>query len=100
MRFRRAVSDIAWEAVDNVLEHGAGHPRKEYEAERLELARRFQVKYGSGDGSDSKARYPKSIDLETIIMPQSTTASATTSGVRRAASGSTLAARVFARRTK
>ena len=55
MRFRRAVSDIAWEAVDNVLELGAGHPRKEYEAERLELARRFQVKYGSGDGSDSNA---------------------------------------------
>jgi uncharacterized protein (DUF2235 family) len=54
-RFRKAASDIAWEAVDTVLEHGAGHPRKEYEAERLELARRFQVKYGSGDGSDSNA---------------------------------------------
>ena len=51
MRFRKAVKDIAWEAVDTVLEHGAGHPRAEFEAERLELARRFQVKYGSGDGS-------------------------------------------------
>ena len=55
MRFRKAVRDIAWEAVDTVLEHGAGHPRQDYEAERLELARRFQVKYKSGDGSDSNA---------------------------------------------
>jgi uncharacterized protein (DUF2235 family) len=55
MRYRKAVKDIAWEAVDTVLEHGAGHPREEFEAERLELARRFQVKYGSGDGSDSNA---------------------------------------------
>jgi uncharacterized protein (DUF2235 family) len=54
-RFRKAVRHIAWEAVDTVLEHGAGHPRAEFEAERLELARRFQVKYGSGDGSDSNA---------------------------------------------
>jgi hypothetical protein len=55
MRYRKAVKDIAWEAVDTVLEHGAGHPREEFEAERLELARRFQVKYGSGDGSDANA---------------------------------------------
>ncbi|XFF02429.1 DUF2235 domain-containing protein (plasmid) [Bradyrhizobium guangxiense] len=52
MRYRKAVKDIAWEAVDTVLEHGAGHPRAEFEDERLELARRFQLKYGSGDGSD------------------------------------------------
>ncbi len=55
MRFRKAVKDISWEAVDTVLEHGAGHPRADFEAERLELARRFQVKYGSGDGSNSNA---------------------------------------------
>lgn len=55
MRYRKAVKDIAWEAVDTVLEHGAGHPREEFEAERLELAQRFQIKYGSGDGSDSNA---------------------------------------------
>jgi uncharacterized protein (DUF2235 family) len=55
MRFRKTVRDIAWEAVDTVLEHGAGHPRAEFEDERFELARRFQVKYGSGDGSDSNA---------------------------------------------
>jgi uncharacterized protein (DUF2235 family) len=55
MRFRKAVRDIAWEAVDTILEHGAGHPREEFEAERVELARRFQVKYGSGNGSDTNA---------------------------------------------
>ncbi|MCS3726117.1 MULTISPECIES: phospholipase effector Tle1 domain-containing protein [Bradyrhizobium] len=55
MRYRKAVKDIAWEAVDTVLEHGAGHPREQFEAERLELARRFQTKYGSGDGSDANA---------------------------------------------
>src|ERR1700730_14722752 len=32
LRFRKAVHDIAWEAVDTVLERGAGHPRKDYEA--------------------------------------------------------------------
>lgn len=53
MRYRKQVKDIAREAVDTVLEHGAGHPRKEFEDERFELARRFQAKYGSGDGSDS-----------------------------------------------
>src|SRR6266542_712584 len=55
MRFRKTIRDIANEAVDQVLEHGAGHPRGEYEAERLELARRFQLKYGSGDGNVSNA---------------------------------------------
>jgi len=52
MRFRKSVRDISWEAVDTVLEHGAGHPRAQFEDERVELSRRFQVKYGSGDGSD------------------------------------------------
>ena len=31
--------DIAEEAVNEVLEHGAGHPRAVFEAERNELAR-------------------------------------------------------------
>jgi uncharacterized protein (DUF2235 family) len=52
MRFRKAVRDIAKEAVDDVLEHGAGHPRAEFEAEREEMAKRFRNKYGSdGDGT-------------------------------------------------
>lgn len=46
-RFRKAVREIAEEAVYTVLEHGAGHKRETYEAERLELARRFCTRYGS-----------------------------------------------------
>lgn len=46
-RFRRATRLIAEEAVLTVLEHGAGHPRAKYEAERDELAQRFRTKYGS-----------------------------------------------------
>jgi uncharacterized protein (DUF2235 family) len=49
MRFRKAVRDIANEAVNTVLEHGAGHPRADFAAERSELARRYRTKYGSGD---------------------------------------------------
>lgn len=48
MRLRKMTRDIAREAVDTVLEHGAGHPRKDFDAERRELARRFRAKYGSG----------------------------------------------------
>ena len=43
MRFRKEVSDIAMEAVTVVLEHGAGHPRAEFTAERNEQARRFRA---------------------------------------------------------
>lgn len=46
-RFRKATRDIAREAVDDVLEHGAGFPREKYEDERLEQARRFRERYGS-----------------------------------------------------
>ena len=45
MRFRKQVRDIAEEAVNVVYEHGAGHPRAEFDAEREELARRFREKY-------------------------------------------------------
>lgn len=48
-RFRRATRAIAEEAVMQVYEYGAGHPRAKYEEERFELARRFRRKYGSGD---------------------------------------------------
>ena len=46
-RFRKSTREVAQEAVDTVLEHGAGHPRAEFEAERLELARRFRATYGA-----------------------------------------------------
>lgn len=53
--FRNGVRDIADEAVLRVYEHGAGHPRAEYEEERNELARRFRAKYASGDAVSSNA---------------------------------------------
>lgn len=47
LRYRKQVRDIAKEAVETVYEHGAGHARAKYEAERDEMARRFRAKYGS-----------------------------------------------------
>jgi uncharacterized protein (DUF2235 family) len=58
IRFRKSVRDIAMEAVTVVLEHGAGHPRREFAAEREEQARRFRAKYGSdGDVNSNAAPY-------------------------------------------
>lgn len=53
-RFRKATHDIAEEAVRKVFEHGAGHPREKYQAERFEQARRFRVKYHSNNPKDEK----------------------------------------------
>ena len=39
-----------------VAEHGAGHSRATYEAERFELARRFREKYGSAHESGEQDR--------------------------------------------
>ena len=39
-----------------MLEHGAGHPRKDFEDERDELARRFREKYGSDHPSGEQQR--------------------------------------------
>lgn len=55
-KFRKAVRDIADEAVLTVLEHGAGHPREKFEDEREELARRFRDKYGSHHESGEELR--------------------------------------------
>ena len=46
-RFRAKTRQIAEEATLTVLEHGAGHPRKDFDEERDELARRFRDSYGS-----------------------------------------------------
>lgn len=48
-RHGSACRTIAREAVHGVYEHGAGHQRKKYEAEREEKARRFRDKYSSAD---------------------------------------------------
>ncbi|MCW2282576.1 uncharacterized protein (DUF2235 family) [Rhodoblastus acidophilus] len=54
---RSDIRDIAKEAVETVFEHGAGHPRAKFEAERFELARRFRERYGSNheDGEDGRS---------------------------------------------
>ena len=52
MRFRKQARDIAEEAVNDVLEFGAGHPRADFEPGRLEMARRFRKKYGSDGEPD------------------------------------------------
>lgn len=46
-RFSRSTRLVANRAVHQVYEHGAGHPREKFEAEREELARRFRVEFGS-----------------------------------------------------
>jgi uncharacterized protein (DUF2235 family) len=55
LRFRKTTRDIAREAVETVLEHGAGHPRADFDAERHELAKRFRAKYAS-DHRDGDAK--------------------------------------------
>lgn len=45
-RFSRSTRSVAERAVRQVYEHGAGHPRAEFEAEREELARRFRLEFG------------------------------------------------------
>lgn len=55
MQLRKAIKDIVWKAVNTVLEHCAATTRGEFEADRLELAKYFQIKCGSGDRSDSNA---------------------------------------------
>lgn len=55
-RFRTGVRDIVEEAVLEVYEHGAGHDRGKFEAERKEKARRFRRRYGSeNDGRSNVA---------------------------------------------
>lgn len=54
-RFRAQIRDIADEAVNSVLEHGAGYPRSQFEDERDELAKRFRRKYQAGDDEQSNA---------------------------------------------
>jgi uncharacterized protein (DUF2235 family) len=48
-RSGRALRKIVDEAVHTVYEHGAGHPRSKFEAEREEQARRFREKYETQD---------------------------------------------------
>lgn len=57
-RFRTRIREIADHAVIRVYEHGAGHVRGTFEAEREELARRFREEFGSDvDGEANAAPY-------------------------------------------
>lgn len=60
-RAGRALRKIADEAVHDVYEHGAGHDRGAYEPEREEKARRFRLRYGTGDdetGQNARGNAP------------------------------------------
>nr|WP_198148512.1 DUF2235 domain-containing protein [Sphingomonas sp. Y57] len=54
-RFRRRIREIAERAVIRVYEHGAGHSRDRFEAERNELARRFRAEFGSDHQGEANA---------------------------------------------
>lgn len=54
-RFRLRVREIAERAVIRVYEHGAGHERSRFEAEREELARRFRAEFGSDANGEANA---------------------------------------------
>lgn len=54
-RFRLRVREIAERAVIRVYEHGAGHDRGRFEAERNELARRFCDEFGSDANGEANA---------------------------------------------
>ncbi|MGD9920192.1 MAG: DUF2235 domain-containing protein [Pseudorhodoplanes sp.] len=56
LRFRARTREIATEAVIDVLEHGAGHPRADFETEREILSQRFRDKYGSNHETGQKHR--------------------------------------------
>ncbi len=55
-RFRQGAADIAALAVGTVSEHGAGHPRADFQDERNELARRFRAAHGCDHGTDQPGR--------------------------------------------
>ena len=54
-RYKPETRAVAEEAVRTVYEHGAGRPAAKFDAERLELARRFRAKYKSGDADAANA---------------------------------------------
>jgi uncharacterized protein (DUF2235 family) len=54
--YGQRLREIATEAVCSVYEHGAGHPREKYEAEREEKARRFRQSYCSQDDPSENRR--------------------------------------------
>ncbi len=62
-RTGRALRAIATVAVKKVYEHGAGHRRDKFEAQREAIARRFRAKYGAGKDPDRGDVYPEFIGV-------------------------------------
>lgn len=54
---------IAREAVVRVYEHGAGHERKKFYAQREAIARKFRAKYLSGTDPDRADVYPEFVGV-------------------------------------
>lgn len=54
-KFSREARQAAERAVHQVYEHGAGHPRGDFEDEREELARRFRTEFGSNENGAPNA---------------------------------------------
>lgn len=75
-RTGRRLRAIADEAVRRVYEHGAGHPRRKFQDQREELARRFRRKYGAGQGEDRADVFPEFVgvfdSVAALGMPIST----------------------------
>lgn len=62
-RTGRRLRAIAKEAVVRVYEHGAGHPRKKFEAQREALAHRFRLTYGAGDHPSRGVVFPEFVGV-------------------------------------
>lgn len=62
-RTGRRLRAIAEEAVVRVYEHGAGHLRKKFEAQREALARAFRLKYGAGSDPSRGDVYPEFVGV-------------------------------------
>jgi uncharacterized protein (DUF2235 family) len=82
-RFGKALRAIADEAVSQVYEHGSGSDVPARKEERLEKARRFREKYGSGDNNQAN-------EVPYFIGVFDTVAALGASGLRRFGMGAAL----------
>ena len=62
-RTGRALRAIAREAVKQVYEHGAGHPRAKFQKQREALGRAFREKYGAGSDPNRGDVFPEFIGV-------------------------------------
>lgn len=62
-RAGKRLRTIAREAVVRVYEHGAGHERKKFYAQREAIARKFRMKYRSGTDPNRADVYPEFVGV-------------------------------------